>query len=306
MKMDSDFLYDVIIIGGSYAGLSAAMSLGRSLRRVLIIDSGEPCNRQTPHSHNFITQDGEIPAMISEKAKNQVLNYSTVTFRKDLAVQVEESDHGFRIRTREGKTYGGEKLILATGIKDVMPRIKGFAECWGITVIHCPYCHGYEFRNLKTGILAKGEKAYHLTSLVHNLTKDVTILTNGEPELTSSQRSILREQNISVMDQRVIEIEHKNGYLEKVIFEDGSELKLDALYAAVEFEQHSLIPVQLGCELTDHGYIKIDAMQKTSVPGVFACGDNSSPMRSIAAAVAAGNLAGAAVNKELSESHFYR
>ena len=160
--METSIQNDVIIIGGSYSGLSAAMSLGRSLRNVLLIDGGQPCNAQTPYSHNFITQDGVPPAVIAGKARRQVLDYGTVEFISDFAVSGRKFPAGFSVTTRTGRTYEAKKLILATGIKDNLPDIKGFSECWGISVIHCPYCHGYEFRGKKTAILADGEKAFHL------------------------------------------------------------------------------------------------------------------------------------------------
>src|SRR5690606_313012 len=127
--------YDIIIIGGSYSGLSAAMALGRALRKVLIIDSGLPCNRQTPYSHNFITHDGEKPAQIAAKAKEQVLNYNTVTWHSDIAVNGKKTDEGFEIKTQSGAVFSAGKLIFASGVKDLMPEIPGFAECWGISVI---------------------------------------------------------------------------------------------------------------------------------------------------------------------------
>ena len=135
--------FDVIIIGGSYSGLSAAMSLGRSLRQVLVIDSGLPCNKQTPHSHNFITQDGEKPAVISAKAKLQVDIYKTVQFFNGLAVKAFKKNKGFEITTESGDVFTSRKVLFATGVKDLLPEINGFAECWGISVLHCPYCHGY-------------------------------------------------------------------------------------------------------------------------------------------------------------------
>lgn len=147
--MTDSFKYEVIIIGGSYAGLSAAMALGRALRNVLIIDSGLPCNRQTPYSHNFITQDGEKPNIIAEKAKAQVLKYNTIKFLNDFVVSGKKNENGFVITTKTGEEYISKKLIFATGIKDIMPDIKGFAECWGTSVIHCPYCHGYEVKREK-------------------------------------------------------------------------------------------------------------------------------------------------------------
>ena len=296
--------FDVIIIGGSYAGLSAAMALGRSLRNLLVIDSGLPCNRQTPHSHNFLTQDGERPAAIAAKAKEQVLQYPTVTFLEGLAVSGKKEDNSFTIILQSGETYSARKLLFATGLRDLFPPIKGLAECWGISVIHCPYCHGYEARGLKTGILANGERAFHLASLVRNLTDSVTLLTAGKPEFSLEQISKLKNRNIPIIETGVTEVIHNNGQVKELVFKDGSGEPFEAVYAAIPFEQHSDIPEALGCELTEQGYLKVDMLQKTTVAGVFACGDNTSMMRSVAAAVAGGNLAGAAINREITEEDF--
>lgn len=296
--------FDVIIIGGSYAGLSAAMALGRSLRNVLILDSGLPCNRQTPHSHNFITQDGEKPGVIAEKAKAQVLKYDTVKFENALAVSAQKTEEGFFITTDSSAEYSAKKLIFATGIKDIMPGIKGLAECWGISVVHCPYCHGYELRDQKTGIIANGDRAMHLASLVRNLTRDVTLLTSGKPEFNEDQLHKLRRNNVPINETEITEIKHQDGHIRSVVFKSGAVVSFDAIYAAVPFTQHTDIPVSLGCELTENGYIKVDGFQKTTIPGVFACGDNSAMMRSVANAVYTGNLTGAMVNRELTEEQF--
>lgn len=302
--MTEDIFYDVIIIGGSYSGLSAAMSLGRSLREVLIIDGGSPCNKQTPHSHNFITHDGEKPAIIADKAKQQVLKYDTVNFIDDFAVKGKKTQVGFEIATLSGKTYNAKKLIFATGVKDIMPDIKGFAECWGTTVVHCPYCHGYEFRTKKTGIMANGERAFHLASLVNNLTEEITIFTSGENEFSKDQNEKLQKHGIRVVETNITEIAHDHEHLKSIILENGNELKFDAVYAAIPFTPHSEIPVELGCEMTEIGHIKVDMFQKTTVEGVFACGDNSAMIRSIAYAVSTGNIAGAIVNKELVDQQY--
>lgn len=296
--------FDVVIIGGSYSGLSAAMALGRSTRNVLIIDSGNPCNRQTPHSHNFITQDGEKPRVISEKAKEQVLNYPTVSFLSDFAADAKRSGGGFEVTTRSGIAVTAAKLIFATGVKDLMPPIKGFSECWGISVIHCPYCHGYEYRGKRTGIMANGEKGMHVASLVNNLTGSITILTSGKADFNAEQNEKLVKHNIGIIETPISEIEHENGHVKAVVFSDGSRKEFDAVYAAIPFEQHSDLPVSLGCEQTEQGHIKVDMFQRTSVPGIYACGDNSSMLRSVASSVATGNLAGAMVNMDLTKEAF--
>jgi len=296
--------FEVIIIGGSYAGLSAAMALGRSLRKVLIIDSGLPCNRQTPHSHNFITHDGDKPGEISKIAKAEVLKYHTVSFLEDLAIGAEKVDEGFKILTQSGIEFHAKKLIFATGIKDTMPDIKGFTECWGISVIHCPYCHGYEFKDKATGILANGARGFHLVSMVSNLTDQVTLLTNGKPDFKDEQILKLKQHDIQILETAITAIEHQDGFIRQIIFADGTSRSFKALYAALPFTQHSNLPVSLGCELTEHGYIKVGSFQETNINGIYACGDNTNMMRSVALAVSTGSVAGAVVNGKLVEENF--
>jgi thioredoxin reductase len=296
--------FDVIIIGGSYSGLSAAMALGRALRNVLIIDSGLPCNRQTPHSHNFITQDGEKPNVIAEKAKSQVLKYNTVKFHNDLATSGRKTKNGFEITTQTAKVFTAKNLIFATGVKDIMPDIKGFSDCWGISVIHCPYCHGYEVKNEKTGILANGDFAFHYAQLIRNWTKDLTIFTNGKSTLTEEQNDKIIKHNIPLIEKEIAYLKHENGYVGQIVFKDGSSFDLKAIYSRPNFEQHCKIPEILGCELTEQGHIKVDLFQKTSITNVFACGDSASPMRSVANAVATGNFTGAIVNNTMTEEEF--
>lgn len=296
--------FDSIIIGGSYAGLSAAMALGRALRNVLIIDSGLPCNRQTPHSHNFITQDGEKPNVIAEKAKAQVLNYSTVKFHTGLAVSGKQTETGFAIVTKAGEEFTAKKLIFATGVRDIMPEIKGFSECWGITIIHCPYCHGYEVKNERTGILANGDFAFHYAQLINNWTKDLAIFTNGKSTLTPEQTDNITKHNIAIIEKEIDYLKHENGNVQQIVFKDNSIYELKAIYSRPDFEQHCKIPEMLGCELTEQGCLKVDMFQKTTVTNIFACGDNASPMRSVANAVATGNLVGAVVNNGMIEEEF--
>ncbi|WP_089737523.1 NAD(P)/FAD-dependent oxidoreductase [Chryseobacterium jejuense] len=296
--------FDVIIIGGSYAGLSAGMSLGRSLRNVLIIDEGKPCNRQTPYSHNFVTHDGKIPKEIAALAKADVEQYKTVDFFDRKVVKLMKNADGFEAEVSSGEKFYAKKIILASGVKDVMLDIPGFAECWGISVIHCPYCHGYEVKNEVTGILADGDIAFEFSKLIFNMTKKLTLFTNGKSTLTQEQIKKLKDHEINLNEDEMERIEHENGQIQKVVFKNGNNVALKALYAKIPFKQNVEVSESLNYELTEHGFIKVDFMQKTTVPGLFACGDNVTMMRSVASAVAQGNLAGAMVNKELSEEEF--
>lgn len=296
--------FEVIIIGGSYSGLSAAMALGRSLRKVLVIDAGKPCNRQTPHSHNFLTQDGSTPAEISTIGREQVAKYDTITFLDGFVVEGKKTRSGFEITTEKGELYVGKKLIFATGVKDIMPEIPGFADCWGISVIHCPYCHGYEVRNEKTAILANGDFGYEFGKLITNWTADLTLLTNGKSTLSEEQVAKLTNNGVSIIENEVESLQQTNGKLEQVSFKSGSNLAVKALYAKVDFVHNSDIPSSLGVELTDQGHFKVDFLQKTSIPGIYACGDNTTLFRSVSFAVSMGTIAGAACNKELIDNEF--
>ncbi len=296
--------FDVIIVGGSYAGLSAAMSLGRSLRKVLIIDSGKRCNRQTPYTHNFITHDGTTPKEIADKAKEQVLSYNTITYHSGLAKEGTKKNDGFVIKTDSEETFTAKKLVFATGVKDIMPDIKGFSECWGISILHCPYCHGYEVKKEKTGILLNGTIAFELSKIIKNLTDEITIFTNGKSTFTKEQEHALKSRNIQINEKPIIELLHDNGQIKEIKFGDNSTQQITAVYAHPNVDQHCDIPLQLGCQHNEHKLLETDNFQKTSIPGIYACGDNSNPQRTVSLAVASGTIVGAALNKELVDEEF--
>lgn len=295
---------DVIIIGGSYAGLSAAMALGRALREVLVIDGGKPANRFTPHSHNFITHDGKPPGEIAEMARKQVDEYPTVKRMDGFVISAEKSNNAFIVRLNTGQTYRSRKLIFATGIVDQMPDLPGFSECWGKSVLHCPYCHGYEVRDEVTGILGNGEYGFEFSGLIRNWTSQLTLFTNGTSLLTPDQSEKLANRKIPVVEKEIEKLDHNQGSLQRIIFKDGTVSFLKALYARPSFVQHCSVPELLGCEFTQEGYIKTDSSQKTSLDGVYACGDNTTRMRTVANAVAMGTTAGMMVNRELTVEDF--
>lgn len=171
-------------------------------------------------------------------------------------------------------------------------------------MVHCPHCHGYEIRDEKTGITADGETALHLAPLAKNLTDNLTILTIRKSAFNAEHLSRLNSNNITVIEKEIIKVEHENGYIKNVVFKDNSKESFEATHAALPFKQHSDMPQLLSCELDKHGYLKVDAMNKTMVEGVFSCGNNSSRMRSVANAVASRNLVGAVINMELSNEQF--
>ena len=300
--------YDVLIIGGSYAGLSAAMTLGRSLRKVLIIDGERPANRQTPHAHNVITLDGATPAQITARAKEQVLAYPGVTFVAGQAVAAPGSDGHFDVATEAGGRFRARKLLLATGVEDLMPDLDGFAPCWGVSILHCPYCHGYEVNGQPLGLLANGHIALDLVKLIGHWSSDLTLLTNGPGTFTDEQRRFIGQQRVPVREAPISRLAQQNGQLQAVVFADGSQLPLRAIFTRVPFRQHTDLAGQLACELGQTGMMAglliVDELGRTTTKGVFAAGDATSPMRSLTSAMASGTKAGAMLNRELIEERF--
>lgn len=302
--MDDASFFDVIIIGGSYAGLSAGMALGRALKKVLIVDSGHPCNIQTPHSHNFLTQDGKTPKEIAAVGKEQVLQYDTVQFHEGFAIMANRISEGFEVCMLSGAIFRARKLIFATGVKDIMPQLDGFSACWGKSIIHCPFCHGYEVKNKPTGILGNGDAGFEFAKMISNWTQDLTLFTNGPATLTDVQLKKLQSHHIKVIEQPIAYFEHQDGVLESIVFSDLTDHPLSVLYAKLPFVQQCVLPFALGCDLTSQGLIKVNEFQKTSVYGISACGDSANPLRSVSNAVASGTVAGAMINKELTDDTF--
>lgn len=185
-----------------------------------------------------------------------------------------------------------------------MPEITGLKECWGISVIHCPYCHGYEYRSKKTGILANGDKAFQFATLISNLTDQLKIISSGPAKFETEQIEKLQKHGIQILEKEVLEIKHEEGHLKQVIFTDGTVEPFDAIYSNIPFEQPGNLAADLSCKLTESGHIHVDDNQQTTAFGVYACGDCTSKMRSVASAVSMGNIVGAIVNHALASEEF--
>lgn len=296
--------YDVIIIGGSYAGLSAALILGRALRTVLVIDSGQPANRQTPHSHSFLTRDGETPANLSAIAREQALAYPTVRFLTGTATTASRSETGFRVTTHSGETFYAKRLVLATGLADGFPPLPGFAECWGISVLHCPFCHGYEVKDQVVGVLGNGDAGFEITKLIHHWNPGLSLYTNGPSTLTDEQTAKMQQHGIPIIDTPILALQHRDGRLNALKLADGKTAPIDALYAHPALSQASDLAEQLGCQLDEKGFVIVDAMGKTSVDGVFAAGDTHTMMRQVLMAATNGMKAAVVISRELIDEEF--
>ncbi|MDN4056634.1 NAD(P)/FAD-dependent oxidoreductase [Massilia sp. YIM B02769] len=292
--------FDAIVIGGSYAGLSAAMQLARARRRVLVVDAGQRRNRYADRSHGFLTQDGARAADIAAQGRAQLLAYPTVRWLEGKAVQAAAEGEGFRIVLEDGAAVHGRRLVLATGVTDELPAIDGLAERWGKSVFHCPYCHGYELNEGAIGVIATGELAMHHALMLPDW-GTVTLFLNGAFEPDAAQLAALASRGVALERTPVARIEGEA----EVVLEDGRTLPMAGLFVMSQMRMASPIAGQLGCAMEDgHAgqFVRTDMMKASSVPGVFCCGDMARAAGNVAMAVADGTMAGVGAHRSLIEA----
>jgi thioredoxin reductase len=294
--------YDAAVIGGSWAGLSAAMQLARARRRVLVVDAGRPRNRFAHASHGFLGQDGRTPSAILETARAQVLAYPTAEFRQDEATRAETCDGGFQVALASGATARARRLVLATGVVDELPDIPGLRERWGASVLHCPYCHGYEVAGGRLGVLAVGERSLHHALLLPDWSPQVTLFTNGTFEPSADQREALAARGVRVEPRSLAAVVGDGPALTGVRLDDGELVALDALFTASRTRMASALPEQLGCEFDEGPFgpvIRTDARKETTVPGVYAAGDAARAAHNATWASADGVTAGMSAHQSV-------
>ncbi|XSG74124.1 NAD(P)/FAD-dependent oxidoreductase [Herpetosiphon llansteffanensis] len=297
-------MFDVIIVGGSVAGLSAALVLGRARRKVVVLDSQQPRNAQSPGVHNFLSRDGILPAELRQIGRDQLKPYPSVEVRFATAEQAQAIDSGFVVTLDDGSELHSRKLLIASGVIDELPAIEGMAELWGSSVFHCPYCHGWEVRDQPLAVLVSdADRLFHVATLLQNWSSDLVVCTNGEAQLSPEQRQILAKLNLPIREDHLVGIEQANGQLTHLIFDQGEPLARSGLLIGVPQRQRSQLPAQLGCETSDNpqmpGLIKVQMLGQTSVPGVYAAGDATAGMQQAINAAAGGAMAGAGINHEL-------
>lgn len=293
--------YDVIIIGGSFAGLSAAMQLARARRKVLVLDTGAPRNRYAVASHGFPGQDGRRPEDIMGTLRAELRAYPTVTLRDAEAVHSSRQGAGFRVSLSSGGPLTATRLILAYGVRDTLPDLPGLSERWGASVLHCPYCHGYELDRQPVGVLARSEVAMHQAMLLPDW-GPTTLFTQGNFAPTPEQRRTLVARGVALEDVPMKALVGPAPALEAARLADGREIAVAGLFLAPQTEPASHLAAMLGCRAKDGPtgpYLDVDAMQTTSVPGVFAAGDLANPMANATLAAAAGVMAGTAAHRSL-------
>ena len=294
--------YDAVVVGGSFAGLAAALQLGRARRRVVVVDAGRPRNRFAHASHGFLGQDGRAPADIVATARAEVLAYPTASFAGDVATHARAAGDGFEVDLASGSTLSARRLILAAGVVDELPDVPGLRERWGVTVLHCPYCHGYEVADRRFGVLAAGEMAVHQALLVPDWSADVTLFTSGVVRPDDDQRAQLAGRGVRIEERPVAALLGEGTDLTGVRLADGEVIAIEALFTQPRLRMASPLAEQLGCEFEDAPagpIIRTNPVKETSVPGVFAAGDAARAFANATLAAADGVLAGMSAHRSM-------
>jgi thioredoxin reductase len=289
--------FDVIVVGGSYAGLSAALQLARARRRVLVVDAGQRRNRHARHSHGFLTQDGSEGSAIAAKGREQLLAYSTVTWHEGSVVDAVAHDDGFRITRKDGHKLQARRLVLATGVIDVPPPIDGLAERWGSHVFICPYCDGYELAQGNIGVLATGPMSLHQAMMLPDW-GTVTVFLNNSFEPDDAQLAALAQRGVVIERTSVERITGKAD----VVLRDGRTQPMDGLFVMGTTRAGSPLAEQLGCAFEQGPvgpYIRTSEQKASTVAGVYACGDAARMFPGVANAVADGVMAGVGAHQSL-------
>lgn len=289
--------HDVIIVGGSYAGMAAGQQLLRARRKVLVIDAGERRNRFASHSHGFLTQDGVAPDVIAAQAGVQLAAYPTLTWVEGKADTARSIEGGFEVSTEDGRSFTARRLVLAIGVSDTLPDISGLKERWGKSVFHCPYCHGFELDQEPIGVIGVGALSMHQATMLPDW-GPTTFLTNGTFTPDDTESLLLEKRGATLETTEIAEISGKAD----VHLKDGRVLSFAGLFVAARIAPSSPLAEQLGCDFEDSPigrHIATNEMKETSVPFVFACGDVARAAGSIALAVGDGAMAGAGVHHSL-------
>ncbi len=303
-----DLQYDVVVVGGGSAGLSAALVLGRSRRRTLVVDSGEPRNAPSSGVHGFFSRDGIPPQELLEIGREQLEAYPSVEVRSARVTGTSGENGDFEVILDDGALVRARKLLLATGVVDELPEKPGFEELWGRGVYHCPYCHGWEVRDRALAVLNSGEGAAQRAAFIRNWSRDLVLLTDGPANLNEEGLRTLRALDIPVREERISYLEGDPGGavggLRRIHFEDGSSLEREGLFYVPPQRQGTELAKMLGCEIVALGQapagVKSDpTTRETTVAGVYVAGDAGNAVQSALLAAASGANAAFFVNHSL-------
>lgn len=291
-------IYDVIIIGAGPAGLSAALILGRCRRRVLVCDTGKPRNAASQAIHGFLTRDGIAPREFLQTAREQLRQYDTVELRDIEVTAADCRDSRFHVTLADGSARETRKLLIATGVVDNLPDIPGFAELYGKSVFHCPYCDGWEVRDQPLAIYGRGARGLGLSLELTGWSRDLVLCTDGPCELTPEERGRLDRHGIRIREDRVVRLDGRDR-LERIVFASGDPLDRHAVFFTTGQTQQSQLATDLGCLMNDKGTVWTGKYESTHLPGLFVAGDASRAVQWVVVAAAEGAEAAFAINTDL-------
>lgn len=289
--------YDVIIVGGSYSGMAAALQLVRARRQVLIIDAGVRRNRFARHSHGFIGQDGISPDMIFKQARDQLIRYPTMHWHHGLAVQAKGSKDNFEVQLESGEIFRARRVLFALGVEDCLPDTEGMSARWGKTVFHCPYCHGYELDQGDIAVIAASDMSVHQAIMVSDWGR-VTFFLNQQSEPAPEALAALSERHIVIETSPLVRLSGEAD----IELQDGRVLSFAGVFTTPSTRPASDIAQRLGCQMeaTMTGtQIQCDSTKETTISGAFACGDTARMPHSVSLAVGDGAWAGACIHRTL-------
>lgn len=295
--------WECVVVGGGSAGLSAALVLGRARRRALVVDAGEQSNLPAASIGGLLGSDGRPPADLYAAGLAELSAYPGVEIRAgETVVEALQEQGGFALALGDGSSIQARKLLLAPGMEYRPPQLPGLAEFWGGSVFHCPFCHGWEVRGRRLGVLWPGSPGAQKALLLRAWSEEVTLLPGGEDGIGREEREMLQAAGVAIDERPLQRLRGSGGELAAVVFEDGSELELDGLLVQATLHQRSTLARQLGVAFSappaEHR-IEVDSAFRTSVPGVLAAGDACVKMPSVANAVASGSTAAATAVHEL-------
>jgi thioredoxin reductase len=295
-----DAAYDVVIVGAGPAGLSAALILGRCSRSVLLCDTGRPRNAASRSLHGYLTRDGIPPFEFLTIAGDQLRKYTTVeTQHVEVTAARCLSDKRFAVTLADGRVVFARKLLLATGVVDNLPSIDGFAELYGCSVFHCPYCDGWEVRDAPLAIYGRGERGLGLSLELTAWSRDLVLCSDGPSEIDQRGLQKLARNGVTLREERIARLEGRDGLLEHVVFETGDRLPRRALFFTTGQSQQSDLSIQLGCDVNSKGTVRTGKYETTHLKGLYVAGDASRAVQWVVVAAAEGAEAAFAINTDL-------
>lgn len=298
--------WDVVIAGAGPAGLSAALVLGRACRRVLLCDTGTPRSWASKAMHAYLSRDGILPARFLDLARSEVLKYPGVRFAAVEVTSARRSGTGFRVKLAGGRAVTARKLLIASGVFDIVPRIPGIDELFGRTVFQCPYCDGWEMRGRRIAVYGRRQRGLQMARAMTAWAHDIVLCTDGRAGFSDTERHALRRNGIRIVETRVARLEGSRGRLRAVIFADGETLPRDALFFDTPSRGQSKLAESLGCRFGRDGGVLCGDYEATSVPGVFVAGNIIRDVQLSIVAAAEGARAAFGINRALTREDFER